>query len=196
MTQVHCQMDDVNPDSFDPIPPGDYQVRVVDSSVSTSKNGNPMAEFELEVEGPHNTGRKLFDRFVLNHEVGRKRLKGFLVALGHRNPAYLADTEEAHGLVCTAKVAIEKDATGQYDDKNKIKSYKPLGGQAASPGAPPRGAASAPHPSFHPPAGPASQAPATDGGFPPPPSAPGPSPVVTSGMASSAPAQTPPPWAA
>ncbi|WP_449246300.1 DUF669 domain-containing protein [Desulfarculus baarsii] len=155
-----ADLNDVQDIQFDPVPPGDYVVRITDSRVGQAKSsGNAMAEFELEIEGPSHVGRKLWDRFVLGHEVGMSRLKNLATAAGHPNPSYIRDTEELHGLRALARVKIEEDKTGQYDPKNKIGVYKPLNGAPI---------ASGPRPAMAPPAGhPAAQAAPT----PPAPSA-------------------------
>ena len=109
-------------DNYTPIPPGEYTVRVIDSEVRESKAGNPMARFTFEVMGPTHSGRKLWDQFVLNNEVALRRLKTLASVAGHRNPNFIRDTEELHGLTCMVKVAIEEQEG--YEPKNIIKSFK------------------------------------------------------------------------
>lgn len=117
-------------DDFTPIPPGTYTVEVTDSDVTYSKAGNPMASITFEVLGPSHAGRKLWDHFVLNNDVALRRLKGLAEAAGHRNPNYIRDTEELHGLRCTVKVTIEEQEG--YQPRNRITSYKPLERPAAA----------------------------------------------------------------
>ncbi len=152
MPQVNMNMSNVEPDAgFDPIPPGEYQLQVVDSDVKTSSGGNLMAVFTYEVVGEQYAGRKLFDHFVLNNDIATKRLKSLCVACGHPNPDFLGNTEELHGKTFLAKVKIERDKSGKYDDQNKVSTYKPpQAGQGA-----PAPAAAAPPSASAVPAGPA-----------------------------------------
>jgi len=117
-------------DDFSPVPPGEYLVTIVDSEVKSAKSsGNPMAVFTFEILGPTCRNRKLWDRFVLGNEVAMSRLKGLAKAVGHRNPNFIRDTEELHGLRCLVRVKIEEQ--DGYDPKNVVTSFKPLesGGQ-------------------------------------------------------------------
>lgn len=144
MPQVNMNMSNVDPDAgFDPIPPGEYQLQVVDSDVKESSNGNLMAVFTYEVVGEQYGGRKIFDHFVLGNDIALKRLKSLCVACGHPNPDFLANTEELHGKVFLAKVKIERDKSGNYSDQNKVSTYKPLT-QAGQGGAAPQAAAPSP----------------------------------------------------
>jgi hypothetical protein len=55
------------------------------------------------------------------------------IACGHKNPNFIADTEELHGLQCMVKLKIETDETGKYEPKNAISAFKPIEGVAAGP---------------------------------------------------------------
>jgi hypothetical protein len=113
---------DAQGSDYEPIPPGEYTIRVLDSEVTHSKAGNPMAIFTYEVLGPTHAGRKLWDYFVLNNEVALKRFKGLAEAVGYPNPNFIRDTEDLHGLQCSVRVSIEEQEG--YSPKNKITSYK------------------------------------------------------------------------
>jgi hypothetical protein len=135
MAQLNLDLSGYEPQGdFDPIPPGDYIIEVVDSDVSTSRAGNPMAKFTFEVVGPSHAGRKIWDHFVLNNEVALRRLKALAEAAGHKNPNYVRDTEELHGLRCEVRVAIEEQEG--YPPKNKISSYR-RPRQTSTPAVPP-----------------------------------------------------------
>lgn len=129
MAQLNANLQ--NYETFDddygtPIPEGEYEVTILDSEVKVSNNNNPMASFTFEVTGPSHAGRRLWDRFVLNNDIANRRLKTLATVSGHRNPNFIADTEELHGLRCKVRVEIEKQEG--YAPKNVIKSYKALNG--------------------------------------------------------------------
>lgn len=114
-------------EDLSPVPPGEYLVRVSDSVVKEAKSsGNIMAEFTMDILGPAYAGRKLWDRFVLNNDVALRRMKTFAKAAGHRNPNFVKDTEEFHGLKVLVRVKIEEQ--DGYEAKNVIAAYKPANG--------------------------------------------------------------------
>lgn len=142
-------------ESIEPVPPGLYHVSVEDTDFAFAKSsGAPMLKITFNIEDGDFAGRKLFDNYMLNHEVGMKRLKALAVASNHPNPSYIADSEEFHGLECLAKVKLETDPEGKYDPKNKISYFKPVKAgkpaapafPAAAPVAPPMAPAPAPIP--------------------------------------------------
>ena len=92
------------------IPPGEYQVRVIDSKISTAKTGSQLLQVTFEIQGPTHRGMKLFDNFVLGHDVAMSRLKTLAHVSGHPSPDYIRETEELHGLQLIVKVKIEEDA--------------------------------------------------------------------------------------
>jgi hypothetical protein len=115
-------------DEFTPIPPGEYEVQIVDSDVTLAKSsGNKMAVFTFSVIGPTHQNRKLFDRFVIGNDVAMSRLKTMAKVAGHKNPNFIKDTEELHGGKLRVRVKIEEARDG-YDAKNVIQSFKPLNG--------------------------------------------------------------------
>jgi hypothetical protein len=70
---------------------------------------------------------RVWDIMSLGNEVSMKRLKALAVCAGHPNPNFIADTEELHGKELMVRLKIEKDKDGQYEDKNKVSAFKPLG---------------------------------------------------------------------
>lgn len=129
-------------DDFSPVPPGEYVVTVADSEVTHSKAGNLMATLTYEILGPTHAGRRIWDHYVIKNEVAMKRLKSMAQAAGHRNPNFIRDTEELHGLRCIVRVTVEEQ--DGYAPKNKITAFKPLEKQAATP--PPASPAVSPTP--------------------------------------------------
>ena len=160
--------------NFEPLPPGEYQVKIVDSAVIATKTGKPMLKVEMTVEDNGAAGfsatligRKIWEQFVLENEIAQSRLKGLASAAGHPHPDMIRDSEELHGLRLAIRVKIENDE--QYGPRNKITTFKPALFQSTAP-------ASAPqiHPAGHVP-------PMTAPAFPPP-------------AAAAAPSNPPMPW--
>ena len=163
--------------NFEPLPPGEYQVKIVDSAVIATKTGKPMLKVEMAVEdngaaglSAHLIGRKIWEQFVLENEVARSRLKGLAEAAGHRSPDMIKDSEELHGLRLAIRVKIENDE--QYGPRNKITTFKPTAVQSAAPAPAPQT-----HPAGHVP-------PMTAPAFQPP----------TAAAAAAAPSNPPMPW--
>ena len=160
--------------NFEPLPPGEYQVKIVDSAVIATKTGKPMLKVEMAVEdngaagfSAHLIGRKIWEQFVLENEIAQSRLKGLASAAGHPHPDMIRDSEELHGLRLAIRVKVENDE--QYGPRNKITTFKPVLFQSTAP---------APAPQI-PPAG--HVPPMTTPTFPPP-------------VAAAAPSNPPMPW--
>lgn len=133
-------------DDFAPVPPGEYVVKVDSTEVKVSKAGNEMVSVMFEILGPTHAGRKLFDQFVLKNEVAMKRLKSLATAAGHRNPNWISDSDELHGLECIVKVKVDDQENTGYEPKNVISSFKPLNRDGAQqpPASSPAGQAGVP----------------------------------------------------
>lgn len=122
---------------YEPAPEGTYKAKVVDSEVTKSKSGNHMINWTWEIEGGQCDGKKVFDRIMLSGsdksvEVGRSRLKAMAVACNHKNPNFVRDTEEFHGLSCMIRVGLE--TREGYEPKNVIRSFKAIDGGASANG--------------------------------------------------------------
>lgn len=120
-----------NTQSFDeyiPLPPGDYLVTIVDSQIRETKAGESQLIFIYQVRGGEHDGEQVFDRLPLWSanpkavNVAQRRLKTVAVASGHKNPNFIADTSEFHGLSMMIRTALRDYNGQQYVD---IKSYSP-----------------------------------------------------------------------
>ena len=132
---------DTGPDSFDPIPPGDYKVQIVQSEMRPTKNGNGQYLWlELDVIDGQHQGRKLWDRVNLVNpnpqaqQIGEKILAQICQATGELTAS---DSEQFHLKPMLAKVKVQP-ASGQYDASNQIKGYRSVNaeqqpGQTAQP---------------------------------------------------------------
>ena len=114
-----------------PIPVGWYKAMVVDSEVKPTSGGNGVrVNLQLKViDGPY-ANRVIFDG--INHtnpnetaqKIGRARISAYCVAMGV--PAF-QDTQQLHGIPVEIRVKIEKDSTGQYDDRNGVSAVRAIG---------------------------------------------------------------------
>lgn len=131
---------EVEPQSFEVLPAGDYDVAIVGSVVQATKAGDgKYLSLELQIlNGPHK-GRKLFDLLNLWNpspkakEIAQGTLSAICRAVGVLTPQ---DSQDLHNKPLVATVKIRKDE--QYGDKNEVKGYKRCNGVAAQLELPPR----------------------------------------------------------
>ncbi len=108
-----------------PFPEGEYTLAASMYEETLSKKQNEMIKIEFNVVGPTHAGRKVWDYFVLNNQVGLSRLKSFILATG-QDASQTLNTDmlrAAMGKQFTASIKIEA-GTGPYFDSNKIATYK------------------------------------------------------------------------
>lgn len=133
-------LDNVEADGFDLIPAADYNLRAVDIELKDTNAGTGKyfsVQFEV-VDGQY-AGRKIFEIFNVKNpnptavEIGLKSIKQWIVATGQNasGDLTLSRVYALEGKQLVGKVAIQNDKTGQYDDKNVIKRFKPSLNQAA-----------------------------------------------------------------
>lgn len=131
MALLNLDLVDYDPINCDPapVPPGDYEVLIVDSrlrqSLALSSEADAFSgqqsmgvdhpgslshrwlitvEFEFVVLGPVCRGAKLRDSFTLSKDASMRRMKTLVVAAQCPNTDFIRDTEELHGLRCRARV--------------------------------------------------------------------------------------------
>jgi hypothetical protein len=130
MAQLNANLANVDGQiGFEILPAGWYRLRVANSEIKEGPKGNYIS-WNFEVVGKPN---KIWDIMSLGNEISMQRLKGMAIACGHKNPNFIADTEELHGLECMGKIKIKKDDSGEYEPKNVISAFKPIEGVAAGP---------------------------------------------------------------
>ena len=108
-----------------PFPEGDYTMAAALFTEEMSKAGNEMIKIEFNVVGPTHAGRKIWDYFVLNNQVGLSRLKAFIGSTG-QDASQSLNTDmlrAAMGKQFTAAIKVEP-GSGQYGPSNKIGGYK------------------------------------------------------------------------
>lgn len=120
---------------FAPLPAGQYLCIATDSQMKPTKKGDGRyLQVELEVlEGEHK-GRKVWDRFVLEHPndrtvaIARSSLAGLCTAVGVTRPR---DSAELHNIPVLVRVACTK-RTDTGEITNAIKGYAKRGGAQPS----------------------------------------------------------------
>ena len=119
-------------DCFKVLPPGHYNVVIVESAVNNTKAGNgKLLELKYQViEGAH-TGDTLTDRLnlvnpsELAQKIGLSQLKHICDAVGYSGQ--LKDSNQLHGRPFTVKVTVEEfeSKDGKILQSNKIEKRMP-----------------------------------------------------------------------
>ena len=131
----------VEPGNFEPLPEGEYTVKVDSAEVKQAKTGKGQyINIQFTVVGPKHQGRKLFARLNIVHDnpevarIGQQQLKNLLLAGGMSTEQVnrFNDTDQLVGLVCNVRVDVE-DAKGQYGPQNRVKSFRKAENAASVP---------------------------------------------------------------
>ena len=139
-TTMDFATDEVEPDSFEVLPTGNYPTLIEKVSVKSTKDGTgKRVNVQLKITDGQYAGRVVFDglNVVLPNSpkaenIGRKQLAGLLDACGikgERDLAKLVQTEQI------TKIDIQ-EAKGEYEARNFVRGYKPLPGRMAVPSSP------------------------------------------------------------
>lgn len=122
--------------AFEPIPNGDYLVQATEVKVARSKSGNRMLNVQFQVVTGRYENRRIFESYNIEHtntkvcEIALRQIKSWVLAVGMTGNERL--TMELLNQLCgrefIASIKIEEDKTGQYEPKNRIRSYKPQTG--------------------------------------------------------------------
>lgn len=119
-------------EGFDLIPPKtEEEFEIISGEVKQGQKGRYI-NWVVVACGKY-AGKRIWDNMSLTHEVGLRRLKAMATACGHKNPNYIADTDELVGKRFIGVVGIEIDKNGQFEDKNKITAFKAKGGTKPKP---------------------------------------------------------------
>lgn len=126
---------------FSPLPAGEYNVRIADASLETTKAGTGQyIKMRLDVIGPTHEGRVVFGNLNIRNpnpkaeEIGQQQLGSVMRAIGVQS---LSDTDQLIGGCMCVKLAIRRSE--EYGDSNDVKSYKAMqGGSAPMPRAMPK----------------------------------------------------------
>ena len=119
--------------SYDLIPPGEYDTLIESAEVKATKAGNGQyIRLRLKVTGPTHAGRVVFGNITLQNQnetaenIGRQQLGQVMRAGGLDQ---LSDTDQLVGINVRVKLAVSRSE--QYGDQNEVKSFKPVSGAPA-----------------------------------------------------------------
>lgn len=119
----------VEPASFDLIPPGEYEAVIVAAEVKPTSSGGKMIKLRLQILNGEFQNRTLFDNLNIwnSSDKARQIAKGTLSAICRAvNVLTPNDTAELCNKPLRVSVGIQKaEKDSEYSDQNKIKSYKP-----------------------------------------------------------------------
>jgi uncharacterized protein DUF669 len=113
------------------IPSGRYKAEIVKAMCGPTKNGKGYSvslNWSI-VEGEHEN-RTIFQNILIQHEstdaqkFGRQKFKDVLVALGIKSE--VTDLSVMPNKPCLIGVAIRKDKSEQYPDRNEVGRVLPL----------------------------------------------------------------------
>lgn len=130
---------------FEPVPPGDYVMQSVGAEATYSKAGNRMIKVQFQILGGTHDNRRIFEQFNVGHtnptvvQIAQRDLKAWVMACGYTGNERLTMgmLHDLEGREFIGAVKVDKDKTGQYQDSNRIRAYKPLPGAVAPAHAPP-----------------------------------------------------------
>lgn len=121
--------------TFEPVPAGQYNVIITDSSFDNNKNntGKVLILTYQIMEGPFKD-RKIFENLNLINpnkqaeEISKKALNSIGVALGFNK---VEDSVQLHNKMLTIEVTVKKSE--EYGLQNKIKKHLSYDGKASNP---------------------------------------------------------------
>lgn len=115
-------------DGFKVVPPGVYNVVIVESDVQPTRSGGKMLVLKYQVVDGPSTGDFLTDRLNIDNasetakRIGLSQLKNVCDAIGFAG--MLKDSNQLHGKVFSVKVVVEKfesnKEAGKMLESNKI----------------------------------------------------------------------------
>lgn len=135
----------VEPTGFDPLPSGMYRCVVAESEMRQAKSGTgEYLQVTLEVIDGEHSGRKLWERFCLEHpkdvvkQIARGQLSALCRATGVLTPT---DSSDMHDIPIDVVVGRRTDSDGEV--RNVVRRYKAVGQAADAPAPAPKPAAAA-----------------------------------------------------
>jgi len=123
---------EVESPGYELLPPGEYDFEIAEAEETTSKAGNEMVKLKVWIF-PANGGRRVVFDYLVSSDNAAFKVRGFAKGTG-----MLADYEAGDmpagnmvGKSGRCKITIQKDTTGQYEDRNAVGAYLPA--RAAAP---------------------------------------------------------------
>jgi hypothetical protein len=135
-------------DDFSPIPPGVYDVEIIESDVVPTKAGDgTMVNLTMRVVAGPFENRRIWSRINIENrsekaqEIGQRQLSDLARACGMA--AVPAETEDFHGHVFRVNVKVTP-GDGNYGPKNEVNRYLAADGPAPANAPAPQPRAAAP----------------------------------------------------
>jgi len=104
---------EVQPNQFDEVPDGKYQIKVEKVELTRTQNGAPMLKWHLRVLGPQHRGRMMFRNNVMASNENIKFLKADLLACG-LELGKLSDLPGRLGELLDVALEVTKKTRGEY----------------------------------------------------------------------------------
>ena len=137
------QIEDLG-DGFKVVPPGIYDVVIVESDVQPTRSGGKMLVLKYQIVSGPNAGDFLTDRLNIDNasetakRIGLSQLKNICDAIGFSG--MLKDSNQLHGKPFSVKVVVEKfesnKESGKMLESNKIEKRMKKGSAVAAAPAP------------------------------------------------------------
>lgn len=124
--------------SFDLMPAGEYLCMAIEEEEKETKSGGMMLVIKFQIIDDKCNGRYVWQNFNVENanekavHIAFQELKRLGKAVGKPD---CGNTEEFMNIPFRAKIGIEPGKNG-YEDRNKIKDYKPANDSASAPAAP------------------------------------------------------------
>lgn len=107
------------------LPAGEYDFEVIEAEDTQSKAGNDMVALKLSVYDNKDGATRRVDDWLVDTDGGAYKIRHFASATGlltlYEKGSLPAS--EMIGRVGRCKIAIRKDKTGNYPDKNSVTDY-------------------------------------------------------------------------
>ena len=129
--------EDQQESSFDPVPPGPYDIVVSNIEDTVSKKGHDMLNMEFEIVGPTHAGRKIWERWTFPPadegikalSISRSKMAALAQACGIER---INDTDKLIGKRCKARVGIQPSDDPKYGPSNVVKRFEKPDNEGAS----------------------------------------------------------------
>lgn len=129
LTELGFDANQVEPNSFDLLPSGEYDAAITKSEVKATSKGGKMLKLQLQIcSGPYQN-RVLFDHLNLWNDnpqavqIAKGTMSAICRAVGVLTPK---DSSQLHDKPMRISVGVQK-GNGEYkgQDQNRIKAYRP-----------------------------------------------------------------------
>lgn len=136
---IPAEIEDMG-DGFKVVPPGIYDVVIVESDVKPTRSGGKMLVLKYQIVAGPNAGDFLTDRLNIDNasetakRIGLSQLKNICDSIGFAG--MLKDSNQLHGKPFAVKVVVEKfesnKEAGKMLESNKIEKRMKKGAMAAA----------------------------------------------------------------